>query len=953
MANSLNSKLFNTSNLAQLGLYFEKTITKIGNRQSVNVHVFWSTDIEDNNKVFRFEVIESPKGSSLTEIGNIQKFSVSRRNDTKDSGSEALPFNDNYLLSEKAIKVGGKARREKVEKLNESFEKLVKIQSFENKFGNKVQDQTISNGLFTPEDGKIAIPVAFSETANLVTSQKRAFSGTQKSGWDSPTNGNDWIKGTHANNTLYGKAGNDVIAGLDGNDMLHGEEGDDTLHGGLGNDSLYGGSGNDHFLDVEGANMFRGDAGIDTVLLSSWKGDSQWVDLEAGTSSRGDKYYSIENVFGSKQQDKITGSSVNNYISGWTGNDTLFGGNGNDTLDGGSGDDSIEGGQGNDLIIGFAGQDSLFGGDGHDTIDGGTSSGIVVFGDKLYGGNGNDHMYNGSNAGEMYGGNGDDYYKLDSFGTVYSTRVSEDANGGNDTLSFNYDFKDLEFKTSTSNQIQVISENSNGINVRVINPENFERWEFSDGVQATHLTAVKNGWAIGNENDNWLINDRSTGNSRLQGNDGDDTYVLRSKKGSTIIQPESDNGGFDILILDQNIEDITFGGVKNSRWGNVSTLKSTNVLNASIYNPENIEEVHFADGTVATNMVTVVKGWAKGNEKDNWLINNKSGYGRLAGKDGDDTYIVGTKKGGRTNLQPEEAEGGYDRVFFDQNLEDISWGGVYSKKWGNVIKATVTDELNAYIYRPENFEEFHFADGTVVSNLITTIKGKAQGNAENNWLITSDKGASRLNGEGGNDTYVIKNKKDQTVLGLEEADGGFDSIIIDQNFEDVSFGGFTTDKWGRVMTIDFGDDLNLTIYNPNNYEIFEFADGTRATRLVSTIDQKAIGTYLNNWLVNSDSGYAYMEGRSGSDTYIVGRKQGKTDIVEFKDHSGIDKIIFDHDFDEIEFSAYFDNQLGKVIVAKSDDDLEAHIFGYAQIDEFHFSDGTVKGWGAFDGLEIV
>jgi len=66
----------------------------------------------------------------------------------------------------------------------------------------------------------------------------------------------------------------------------------------------------------------------------------------------GDTYSSIENLYGSADDDALFGDSGDNRLSGWRGDDNLFGADGNDWLVGGDGEDVLNGGGGNDTLAG-------------------------------------------------------------------------------------------------------------------------------------------------------------------------------------------------------------------------------------------------------------------------------------------------------------------------------------------------------------------------------------------------------------------------------------------------------------------------------------------------------------------------------------------------------------------------------------------------------------------------
>jgi serralysin len=128
--------------------------------------------------------------------------------------------------------------------------------------------------------------------------------------------GNDILRGNDSANVLKGRAGNDVLAGGRGRDTLDGGAGADTLAGGAGSDTL---------------SYASATSGV-TVKL--WKTTAQ------DTKGAGkDTLTSIENLSGSRFDDRLTGSNGNNIIQGGAGNDWLYGHRGQDWLTGDAGAD--------------------------------------------------------------------------------------------------------------------------------------------------------------------------------------------------------------------------------------------------------------------------------------------------------------------------------------------------------------------------------------------------------------------------------------------------------------------------------------------------------------------------------------------------------------------------------------------------------------------------------------
>ena len=150
----------------------------------------------------------------------------------------------------------------------------------------------------------------------------------------------DWktIYGTSGDDLLWGTASSDYgvdhIFGYGGNDWITGNGGADILNGGAGTDSA--------FYDDSTAGV--------TVNLFTGNG--------YGGSAEGDTLISIEYVYGSYHNDRITGDDLSNDLYGLSGNDVLSGGGGVDGLAGDSGDDILQGDGGADYLEGGEGVDT-------------------------------------------------------------------------------------------------------------------------------------------------------------------------------------------------------------------------------------------------------------------------------------------------------------------------------------------------------------------------------------------------------------------------------------------------------------------------------------------------------------------------------------------------------------------------------------------------------------------
>lgn len=148
----------------------------------------------------------------------------------------------------------------------------------------------------------------------------------------------------------------------DAADVLRGGGGNDRIFGGGGNDSLYGGSGDDNLRGGPGADLLSGSSGFDYADYRDSPGRVV-IDLakrtQAGSDASGDRFSSIQGVWG---------SAFNDVLRGASGDERLRGGAGNDSLSGRGGDDRLYGDAGRDTLLGSAGTDWLSGGAGADVF---------------------------------------------------------------------------------------------------------------------------------------------------------------------------------------------------------------------------------------------------------------------------------------------------------------------------------------------------------------------------------------------------------------------------------------------------------------------------------------------------------------------------------------------------------------------------------------------------------
>ncbi|MCF6370695.1 M10 family metallopeptidase [Rhizobium halophilum] len=178
----------------------------------------------------------------------------------------------------------------------------------------------------------------------VISSLATPSSNTGDAAGDSYSSIENLIGSSHSDR-LYGDTGNNHLNGAGGNDVVSGDAGNDVLVGGAGADRLYGGSGSDT------ASYATAAVGIRASLASP--GVNTY-------DAAGDAYYSVENLAGSRFNDRLYGDAGANTLSGAAGHDVLVAGGGNDRLIGGDGNDRLYGQIGNDLLVGGLGSDVFY-----------------------------------------------------------------------------------------------------------------------------------------------------------------------------------------------------------------------------------------------------------------------------------------------------------------------------------------------------------------------------------------------------------------------------------------------------------------------------------------------------------------------------------------------------------------------------------------------------------------
>lgn len=323
---------------------------------------------------------------------------------------------------------------------------------------------------------------------------------------------------------------NDLISGNDEDNDLFAGLGDDFLEGGRGADRLDGGAGRDTVTYDESNAGVR--ITLDDVTLNR-------ASFASGGHATGDVLISIENIIGSRFDDRVFGNNGRNTLRGEAGNDSLSGLNDDDVLVGGEGNDTLSGGEGDDLLDGGIGSDVIDGGTASDTdtvtfaglesgvslkLGNGSASGFAsstrTVGavtvndidtlrniDNVVGTNFADQIEGNSGRNVLNGGLGADSFVF-SFGGDHL-----DGDGGTDTLSFTPPItgatftRNLTIDLSSSVRLEGVSE--------VTTLSEIENVTSGDG----------NDTITGTSGDNLIVG--AGGFDRMTGSGGNDTFLFR------------------------------------------------------------------------------------------------------------------------------------------------------------------------------------------------------------------------------------------------------------------------------------------------------------------------------------------------------------------------------------------------------------------------------------------
>lgn len=519
------------------------------------------------------------------------------------------------------------------------------------------------------------------------------------------------------------------------------------------------------------------------------------------------------NMTGTSANDTLLGTNGNDTISGLDGDDTINAGGGNDLLDGGNGNDQIDGGSSDDTLIGGAGFDSLFGGEGNDTyifnvgwgadlVGDSQGTNEIVFGPSI---NSANLIYDNFNGGSS---TGDDLIITEKNSREY-IRIAGLFNKGNAPT---YSFSKIRFNDGTAvdiaalkNQITNGDEKSQTL-VGTSNDDEMHGGGGNDGIDGR----LGNDKIFGDDGDDTLYGDAGddvldggvgndslfggvgnniftggAGDDKLYGEAGNDVFNFGQNQGNDYLE---DKGGTDQIRLSAGVSPSDVSLVRTSNvisGANDSTAVDNLVLRVNstgselrisdFFQSDNkraIESIVFNDGTIWNSTAILSR-----------LINQSGAANTQSGTAANDIFLIDHPN----DIINSGVAGGTDKV-----VSSINYVMPDASAMPNLLNVELSGVLNIN------------ATGNAANNIL-------KGNSGDN-ILTSVGGFDTLIGGLGNDTYVIENLYQDTLV--ENPGEGIDTIVtaywtlnLPTNFENLT----STDTGSLVADSYVGNDLDNVI----------------------------------------------------------------------------------------------------------------------------------------------
>lgn len=635
------------------------------------------------------------------------------------------------------------------------------------------------------------------------------------------------VIGSNHNDTIFGSSSTNYIEGMGGDDYIFSGQGINFIDGGDGVDKIsYNaqdyrvaspGNTNENYIkyldNLGGINVTLGN---DFAMVRERSGVNKDAlidlvkDIEQVSGSRGNDY-----IRGTNKAETFWGNDGDDELRGEGGNDLLYGGAGNDIIRPGSGLDKSWGGTEVDYLelyddgintqavtnaiqrlrlsdsgtieysydattrtdgtwnngydahggINEAYEFEGFGGSNGDNIMYGNSQANVLNGhggnDIIYGIAGANHITGGADNDTIYGGTGDDtIYGHSVYDWARTNQDTIDGGGGKNTLNyssaghggFNLNMKDLdadgyatvyfaEAGLSVSNKITTNKEHA-----------------FDDKIKNIHNIIGSGNNDVIYANDSGMTLDGWGGVDKLYGGAGNDTIIARNSAGEVL------DGGSHLV-----------GGIRTG-YVDIDTLKLAQNVNFRNIDVSNFEILELGSYAAYFNLNSAtLNQWS--NNSFNKIVGDADSKIYLYGTSGNDTFdISAIDLGGFSGQFNIDASGGSDTL-----------------KMGTTSTQKIEMLDNYY----NTFETFDIASGSTLEVNAYNNSGRTF-NAHNK-DFTAVNGEIKLNGGGGNDTFI--SNYEALLAGKLKIDGGSGNDIVDVRTASTAGLTFTADMFKNIETL--------------------------------------------------------------------------------------------------------------------------------------------------------
>lgn len=669
------------------------------------------------------------------------------------------------------------------------------------------------------------------------------------------------VIGSQYGDTLIGNDIANILVGGKGNDIFMGGKGADSFYGSVQNDTVGVPEDGTDTVSYEDATARANDANNITKnngVVASLE-NSQ---INEGEYAVGDKYYSIENLTGSKYDDKLYGDS---------GKNTLTGGDGIDTLIGGAGADSLNGAGGSADTNNYASYETSTGvraslvnaiDSGKDSFNTGDAEGDLYNNIRhLIGSSKSDYLQGDGNANNLLGGAGDD---------TLEGGLGADALDGGDGIDI----------VSYANIVAA----EGLLRVNLGNPDDTNWGNTNEAAIGDKYTSIENiqgssfaDILIGNT-DNNLLDGGSDDDTLMGGGGGADTF--NGGEGSDTVSYQLDTNAVR-AYLDSSQQSNNSGPAANQRFINIENLIGTDNVTAGDLLVGNAEKNSLSGGAGNDTLqggggADVLNGgdgvdtasYDAGNQStESVTINLQTGGGTGGDAEGDSFISIENLIG--SNLADKlTGSTGANVVWGGDGNDQLDGGGGNDSLYGDAGDDTLKNSGNG----------IHYFDGGSGNNTVT-YEGF---DTALNLSLTSN--SSNTNGNNGTEIFVnirnlIGGNKDDLFSGNEldnqlTGNGGNDRLsglagddkLFGGEGDDILDGGSGAD----ILNGDAGTDTvsYASASSGVKLNLFSPSDGLGDARgdVLTNIEVIVGSNYDDTFVAGGDIYNRTFKGGLGSDT---------------------------------------------------------------------------------------